>query len=99
TETTGNFTGIGITINANNPKGQLQVVSPIKGSPAYLAGIKTGDYITQIIRDVDNEGKPLEKQEITSTKGMSTGDAVKLITGKPGTKVKVRVEREGHDGP
>ena len=30
---------------------------------------------------------------------MSTADAAGLITGKPDTKVKVRVQREGHDGP
>ena len=98
TETTGNFTGIGITINALNPKGFLQVVSPIKGSPAYKAGIKAGDFITEIIREVLNEGHALPKPEVTSTKGMSTPEAANLITGKPGTKVKVRVEREGHAG-
>jgi carboxyl-terminal processing protease len=99
TETTGNFTGIGITINATNSKGFLQVISPIKGSPAYKAGIKAGDLITDIIRLVDNEGHALPKPEVTSTKGMTTSDAAGLITGKPGTKVKVRVEREGHAGP
>ncbi len=98
TETTGNFTGIGITINATNTKGYLQVISPIKGSPAYKAGIKAGDFITDIIREVDSEGHALPKPEVTSTKGMSTADAAGLITGKPGTKVKVRVEREGHSG-
>ncbi len=99
TETTGNFTGIGITINATRNNGYLQVISPIKGSPAYKAGIKAGDFITDIIRIVDNEGKPLPKPEVTSTKGMTTADAAGLITGKPDTKVKVRVQREGHDGP
>ena len=91
TETTGNFTGIGITINPSRNNGYLQVVSPIKGSPAYKAGIKAGDLITDIIRDVDSEGKKLASPETTSTKGMTTSDAANLITGKPGTKVKVRV--------
>ncbi len=99
TETTGNFTGIGITIYPGRKDGYLQVVSPIKGSPAYKAGIKAGDLITDIIRDVDSEGKKLPSPETTSTKGMTTSDAANLITGKPGTKVKVRVQREGHEGP
>jgi C-terminal peptidase prc len=98
TETTGNFTGIGITINPSS-KGFLQVVSPIKNSPAYKAGIKSGDMITEIIREVDSDGKALSKPEVTSTKGMTTADAANLITGKPGTKVKVKVEREGVSGP
>ena len=97
--TTGNFTGIGITIQpTSSAKGYLQVVSPIKNSPAYKAGVKAGDVITEIIREVDNEGKALPKPEVTSTKGMSTSGAANLITGKPGTKVKIRVEREGHEG-
>ena len=39
----------------------LQVVTPIKGSPAYKAGIQAGDIITTIIREVDSEGKPLDQ--------------------------------------
>src|SRR5205823_10173245 len=48
---------------------------------------------------VDNEGNPVSPPEIKSTKGMTTNDAVKVIQGKPGTKVKLVVEREGVDKP
>jgi len=44
---------------------------------------------------VDNNGKKLDPPEETSTKGMKVQDAVKLILGKPGTKVKVTIERAG----
>ncbi len=98
-DTTAEFTGIGVLIRTNETKNMLQVVSPIRNSPAYKAKIYTGDIITHIVREVDANGKPLPKPEKLSTKGMSTEDAVKNILGKEGTKVKLLVEREGVDHP
>ena len=103
TETTGNFTGIGIKIQEPRPEdstdGYLQVVTPILNSPAYKAGVKAGDEITAIIREVDEKGAPLKSPERTSTKGLHSSDAVKLIQGKPGTKLKLVIQRKGHEGP
>jgi C-terminal peptidase prc len=98
-EIQGNFSGIGVQIRQNQSHDMLQVVTPIKGSPAYKAKIYAGDFISTIIREVDSEGKPLENPETISTKGMTTEDAVKKILGKPGTKVKLLVEREGEAKP
>jgi C-terminal peptidase prc len=98
-DTQGKFSGIGVQIRKSDAKGALEVVTPIKGSPAYKAGIYTGDYITKIIREVDGKGKPLPKPEVISTKGMTTEEAVKKILGKTGTKVKLVVEREGSEKP
>ncbi len=91
----GFFTGIGVVIRRDLVKDALLVVSPIRGSPAYAAGLKAGDYIVKIRREVDNKGEKLKQPEETSTKGMKVQDAVKLIVGKPGTNVKVYVERPG----
>jgi C-terminal peptidase prc len=99
TETTGKFRGIGISIREDKDKGALRVVTPLKGSPAYRAGLKAGDLVRTIIREVDNEGNPISPPDIKSTKDMSTNDAVKVIQGKPGTKVKLIVEREGAEKP
>jgi carboxyl-terminal processing protease len=77
----------------------LQVVSPIKDSPAYKAGVKTGDWIVKITRETDNEGNPLAKPEIISGVGLPLDEAVKKIVGKPGTKVRVSFEREGLTEP
>lgn len=99
TDVRGEFTGIGVQIRKNNTKDMLQVVTPIKGSPAYKAKIYANDIITTIIREVDSEGKPLAQPEVLSTKGMTTEEAVKKILGKAGTKVKLLVEREGQDKP
>src|SRR5262249_60238094 len=41
----------------------------------------------------------LEKPEVLPTKGMKLSDAVKKITGKPGTPIKLTVQREGEDKP
>jgi carboxyl-terminal processing protease len=69
----GNFEGVGMEIGIKDK--QLQVVAPIKGSPADRAGVKTGDFILTI--------------NGTSTVGMSTDQAVKLIRGPRGTKVEI----------
>jgi len=95
----GNFTGIGVQIRKDSVTEMLLVVTPIKNSPAYKAGVMAGDLITTVIREVDSEGKTLPAPEVISTKGMQLSDAVKKILGKPNTKVKIVVQREGSDKP
>lgn len=95
----GQFTGIGIQIRKDSATDQLLVVTPIRNSPAHRAGIKTGDIITKVLRDVDSNGKPLDPPEVIETKGLPLSDAVKKILGKRGTKVKLFVKREGEDQP
>ena len=92
-DTSGKFSGIGVQIKKNNVKDQLQVVTPIFGSPAYKAGLKANDIITTIIREVDENGKKLAEKETLPTKGMTTEDAVKKILGKAGTPIKVLADR------
>jgi carboxyl-terminal processing protease len=99
TELEGRFRGIGVIIRRDIARDGLLVVTPIRGAPAYKAGILTGDLITEIIRETDAEGKPLPKPEVTSAKGRETTDAVKIIKGLPGTKLKLKIEREGEKEP
>jgi carboxyl-terminal processing protease len=99
TETTGEFRGIGISIREDRARGGLQVVTPLKDSPAYRAGLKAGDLITSITRFEDDNGHPLNEPDVIPTKGLTISDAVKKIQGKPGTKIKVMVQREGVDHP
>jgi carboxyl-terminal processing protease len=96
---TGQFTGIGVQIRRDMVRDGLLVVTPIKGSPAYKAGMKAGDLIVEMIRPVDNKGKRLDPPEVISTKGMKTDEAVKKILGQPRTEVIIKVMREGHDKP
>ncbi len=74
--TQGEFSGVGIQIQTDDD-GSLKVVSPLEDSPAYKAGIKAGDVITQI------DGK--------SAKGITLNQAVKSITGEKGTLVTLTV--------
>ncbi len=76
-QTKGKFGGLGIEVTME--QGLVMVVSPIDDTPAYKAGIKTGDFITHI----DGE------QVI----GMSLNDAVDKMRGKVGTKVKLTIRR------
>ncbi len=75
----GEFEGVGMEIAIKD--GTLTVVSPLKGTPAYKAGIKAGDKILEI------DGQ--------STKDMDIQSAVAKIRGKKGTKVTFTVYREG----
>jgi carboxyl-terminal processing protease len=93
------FTGIGIQIRKDANTGQLLVVTPIKGSPAFRAGLQPGDIITTIIREVDSTGKPLNPPEVIPTKNLPLNDAVKKILGDRGTKVKIVYVREGVKDP
>src|SRR5207302_4890047 len=88
-----------IQIRRAASKDALLVVSPIKGSPAYRAGLKAGDLITSIETDRDAKGIKLATPQTFSTQGMRTETAVKHILGPVGTKVKVTVQREGVSEP
>lgn len=74
--TQGEFSGVGIQIQSD-PDGSLKVVSPLEDSPAFRARIRAGDVITHI------DGK--------NAKGITTSQAVKIITGPPGTHVTLTI--------
>jgi len=95
----GNFIGVGVQIRKDPNTDMLEVITPILGSPAFKAGIQTGDIITSITRVVDNTGKPLDPPEVISTKGLDISDAVKKIQGVPKTKVKLTIKRPGEEKP
>ena len=76
--TTGRFVGVGIEITQED--GLIKIVSPIEGSPAFRAGLKTNDLITKI--------------DDTAVKGLSLNDAVKKMRGEPNTKVTLTIFRK-----
>ena len=78
-DTSGELTGVGIQIAKDEETDRLIVISPIEDTPAFAAGILAKDIITKI--------------DGTDTKGMDVNEAVKLIRGKPGTKVTLTIKR------
>jgi len=96
-DTQGFFNGIGIQIRKDSISDRLLVVTPIKGSPSYRAGLEAGDIIKTIVREVDSDGEKLNPAEMIDTKGLNLQDAVKKILGKAGTDVKLVIERDGKD--
>lgn len=81
-ETKGEFGGIGIEITIKD--GFPTVITPIEDTPAYKAGLKSGDHIIRI------DGKP--------TKNMGLMDVVKMIRGTKGKPVNLTIAREGTPG-
>ena len=75
----GNFEGVGMELAMKEKN--IVVVAPLKGTPAYRAGVLKGDVLLEI------DGK--------STAGMNVEGAVKLIRGKAGTDVTISFAREG----
>ncbi|MFW6108531.1 MAG: S41 family peptidase [bacterium] len=79
-DTEGEFGGLGIEITLDQNR-ILTVITPIEDTPAMRSGVLPGDKIVEI------EGK--------STYNMTLLDAVKVLRGKPGTKVTITVVHEG----
>ncbi|MDC0475543.1 S41 family peptidase [Methylophilaceae bacterium] len=76
--TAGEFGGLGIEVGMKD--GFVEVITPIEDTPAYNAGLKSGDLIIKL--------------DDTLVKGLTLNDAVKLMRGKPGTSIDIRVLRE-----
>lgn len=82
TELSGEFAGLGIHIDKSGD--YIQVISPIKGTPAYKAGVKPADIIMYV------DGKDI--------KGYSPEQAAGLMRGEAGTKVRIGISRPGVNG-
>ncbi len=78
TETQGKFGGLGIEITIRD--GLLTIITPIDDTPAWKAGVKSGDKIVKINDDI--------------TRDMTLSQAVKKLRGDPGSKVSITVLRE-----
>ena len=81
--TTGEFGGLGIEVGMQD--GFVLVISPIEDTPAYKAGLKSGDLIMKL--------------DSTDVKGLPLNEAVKLMRGKPSTTIKLQILRKGVDSP
>lgn len=79
----GSFDGIGAEISIR--KGILTIISPLKGNPAEIAGLKPGDKILKI--------------DDKFTIDIALDEAVRLIRGPRGTKVRLTIARDGVDKP
>ena len=77
-DTKGKFGGLGIEITME--EGFVKIISPIEDTPAYNAGVLSGDYIIQI-----NE---------TPVFGLTLNEAVELLRGEKGDPVKITISRE-----
>lgn len=81
--TQGEFGGLGIEVGMED--GLVKVVSPIEDSPAYKAGLKSGDLIMKLDEKL--------------VKGMTLNDAVKIMRGKPDTPIALTILRKNAAKP
>jgi carboxyl-terminal processing protease len=81
--TQGKFGGLGIEVGVED--GIIKVVSPIEDTPAFRAGIKSGDLIVKI--------------DDTVTRGLPLSKAVEKMRGKPGTQIVLTIARKDVDVP
>ena len=81
--TSGEFGGLGIEVGVED--GFIKVISPIDDTPAQKAGIQAGDLIIRL------DGRPV--------KDMGLNDAIKIMRGKPGSRIKLTVQRSGEHKP
>ena len=77
----GRFGGIGIQVEIDQESDRLRVIAPMVGTPAYNAGVLAGDQISRSTAQI--------------AEGMSPDKAVEVLTGRPGTDVKLSVLHEG----
>ncbi|WP_018151966.1 S41 family peptidase [Leeia oryzae] len=82
-ETKGEFGGLGMEVGMED--GIVKVTAPIDDTPAYRAGIKSGDYIVKL--------------DDTPVKGMTLEDAVKKMRGKPDTPITLTIFRKTESKP
>jgi carboxyl-terminal processing protease len=83
TTTDGNYGGLGLTVTVED--GAVKVIAPTEDTPAWRAGIKSGDYITHI------DGQLVY--------GETLDEAVDKMRGPPGTSIKITIVRPGRDKP
>src|SRR5690606_38805811 len=81
--TQGQFGGLGIEVGMED--GFVKVISPIEDTPAFPAGIKHGALTIKL--------------DDTPVKGMTLGDAVKRMRGKPNTSITLTISRKGESAP
>jgi carboxyl-terminal processing protease len=79
----GRYYGVGMTIGPRN--GRIIVIAPFPASPAYKAGIRPGDIVSEV-----NDKK---------TDNLNTSEVADLLRGPRGTQAQVQVQREGVDKP
>jgi carboxyl-terminal processing protease len=83
TSTTGEFGGLGIEVTMED--GVVKVITPLVDTPAFKAGIKSGDYIIKLGKE--------------SVQGLTLKDAVNLMRGKAGSTIQLTVLRKGTNKP
>ncbi len=79
TSTSGQFGGLGMEVTQE--QGFVKVITPLDDTPASRAGILAGDIITHLNGE--------------SVQGLTLAESVEQMRGKPGTKIKISVFREG----
>lgn len=83
TDQSGHYSGVGMMVGARNDR--TIVLAPFAGYPAYKAGLRAGD----VLLEIDDK----------KTDGLNTVEIADRLKGMKGTKVQIKVQREGSSEP
>jgi len=81
--TSGEFTGLGLEVGMED--GYVKIISPIDGSPAAEAGLRSGDVILKLGN--------------VPVKGMTLNEAIEIMRGPKGSKIELSIGRPGESQP
>ncbi|MCB1705289.1 MAG: S41 family peptidase [Halioglobus sp.] len=81
--TSGEFTGLGLEVGMED--GYVKIISPIDGSPAAEAGLRSGDVILKLGN--------------VPVKGLTLNEAIEIMRGPKGSKIELSIGRPGQSQP
>ena len=88
---------LGLRLRSNPSTGVVEIVTPFLDGPAYKAGLRAGDLIHEITIFNGPAGDELKEPKVVSAKELSPAAALRLLTGRSKSKIRLIVQRPGEE--
>jgi carboxyl-terminal processing protease len=87
--------GIGVRLSTDPSTGLIRVVFPLRDGPAYKAGLRSGDLLTEIARTEEPSDQGPGQRRVLATRGWKLSRAYEELLGPAGTPLRLKVRRDG----